>query len=246
MNPQPLPVFIGYDSAQERAYNVAAYSARRMSFRGASWVQPLKLSTLRARGFYTRPTVSDRGRLRDIISDAPMSTEFALSRFLVPLLVQSGPAIFVDSDVLFLDDPRLMLDSCNWRDHAVCVVQHDQPEGRGTKMDGRVQTSYARKNWSSVMVFNCDHPAWSSFNLDAFNAARGLPLHQFAFLLDQEVGALHRRWNWLVGIDPMPEEVGLAHYTLGGPWLEQRANNDIVPEADALWRLAEEEASRAA
>lgn len=228
-----LPVFIGYDSAQDVAYQVASSSA---SAYGDCVVLPLVLSRLRTSGIYTRPTTVTPQGLRDDISNAPMSTEFALSRFLVPMLAHRGPALFVDSDVVFLAPPSsILLDAPGWEKYAVSVVKHEHKPSRATKMGGAEQTHYPRKNWSSVMLFNTEHPAWSTFSLRTFNALRGRDLHRFAMLSDGEVGALPANWNWLVGEQEEPVDLSLAHYTLGGPWLPHRDPADIVTEADALW-----------
>jgi hypothetical protein len=139
---------------------------------------PLVLSRLQRAGLYTRTVSHVDGRLFDDVSGAPMSTEFALSRFLVPLLCQRGPAVFMDSDVLVLDDVWSLLGRGEWRKYAVSVVKHAESNARGLKMGGQIQNPYHRKNWSSVMLFNCDHPAWAHLSLYRFNATRGLGLHQ--------------------------------------------------------------------
>ena len=38
-------------------------------------------------------------------------------------------------------------------------AQHDYQPKESTKMDGQRQTVYPRKNWSSMMLVNCSHPA---------------------------------------------------------------------------------------
>ena len=42
---------------------------------------------------------------------------------------------------------------------AVYCVQHDYHPKETIKMDGAAQISYPRKNWSSLMLFNCDPPS---------------------------------------------------------------------------------------
>jgi lipopolysaccharide biosynthesis glycosyltransferase len=99
-----------------------------------------------------------RGGIYDLPSNAPCSTDFAISRFLVPKLAQTGWALFVDSDVVFMDDVAQLFEQAD-ANKAVMVVKHSQPETGDKKMDGQTQTHYARKNWSSVMLWNCWHPA---------------------------------------------------------------------------------------
>ena len=100
------------------------------------------------------------------------------------------------------------------------------------KMDGVVQTSYSRKNWSSVMLFNCDHPANRRLSLWDISNRKGRDLHAFYWLADSEIGDLPAEWNWLVGVQPKPEAPKIAHFTLGGPWFKDWPG----AEHDELWR----------
>src|ERR1041384_2173684 len=97
-------------------------------------------------------------------------------------------------------------------------VQHADTPGTVQKMDGQVQTAYARKNWSSVMLFNCDHPANRRLSLVDVQERRGFDLHQFYWLNDAEIGALPAEWNWLIGEQERPANPKIAHFTLGGPF----------------------------
>jgi lipopolysaccharide biosynthesis glycosyltransferase len=228
----PFRVFIGFDPSQEMAYRVARHSLLRHASCPVV-VEPLVYARLRRSGLFDRGIDRDGAQLRDAVTGAPMSTEFAFTRFLVPHLVQEGRALFVDCDVLFTGDvAELQRVPLNGR--AVAVVKHEQPARDLRKMGGLQQTRYARKNWSSVMLFNCDHPAWSHVTLYLLHRADGLFLHGFKFLPDSEIGELPRRWNWLVGEQDRPEDVALVHYTLGGPWLS-RSREVIDPAADELW-----------
>ncbi len=242
-------IFVGYDSPYPQAFAVAARSAKKSlgytkPFRS---VHGLHLDDLIGRGLYRRPITTDaKGRLHDVISSAPMSTEFALSRFLVPELAgDSGAAIFMDCDMLIRGNVLELFQKVKADpSKAVWVVKHEAcepplefspkpPHGRNDlKMDGQVQTWYARKLWSSFMVFNLAHPAVQRLTLDYVNTAKGLDLHQFAWCDDDEIGELHQTWNWLVGMQPEPENVANIHWTLGGPWLEGYAD---APYADE-WR----------
>ena len=66
-----------------------------------------------------------------------------------------------------------------------------------TKFDGHVQTTYPRKNWSSVMLFN--NSRCTALTPAYVNRASGLELHRFYWLQDEEIGSLPREWNHLVG-----------------------------------------------
>jgi hypothetical protein len=90
-------------------------------------------------------------------------------------------------------------------------------------MDGQQQVAYARKNWSSVALWNCDHPANRRLSLVDVNERPGRDLHAFYWLHDDEIGELPARWNWLVGVQDKPEDPAIAHFTLGTP--------DMVPNS---------------
>ena len=211
-----MRIFIGYDSREPEASRVAISSLRRISSFQHD-IQLLELSRLRTQGLYTRPTEIRNGDLWDVISDAPMSTEFAISRFLVPLLSR-GAALFVDADVVFREDPTAMLKLLSPAT-ALAVVKHDYTPSSSLKMGGQQQTKYWRKNWSSVMLFNCEHPAHQRLTLHDVNTQPGRALHQFCWIPDDAIAALDPRWNWLVGEQPEPPGGdGIAHFTLGGPF----------------------------
>jgi lipopolysaccharide biosynthesis glycosyltransferase len=167
---------------------------------------------------YWRPTMRRGHQLWDAISKAPMATEFAISRFLVPHLANTGWALFMDCDVLVrrpLDDIFALADPR----YAVMCVKHVHEPVATLKMDGQVQTRYPRKNWSSVMAFNCDHPSNRALTLDLINTAPGRDLHRFCWLNDDEIGALPPEWNWLVGHSDPALDPAIVHYTTGSPRL---------------------------
>lgn len=207
-----MKVFIGWDSREQTAFEVAERSLKRHS--PSALVTPLRLDRLAACGLLRRP-MDRRGQMYDFPSNAPCSTEFAISRFLVPMLAQTGWALFVDADVVFLADVAQLFALAD-PSKAVMVVRHDA-HGGGIKMDGQIQTVYPRKNESSVMLWNCDHPANARLSLADVNERRGFDLHQFYWLADSEIGYLPGAWNWLVDVEPKPAEPKLAHYTLGTP-----------------------------
>jgi hypothetical protein len=223
-----MKVFLGYDSREPEAYAVAESSLLRRASIPVT-VTPLNAQKLAECGLLRRPT-DLRGQRYDIPSNAPASTEFAISRFLTPFLAQSGWALFADGDVVFLDDIANLLLYADPQ-YALMCVKHGDEQKSGTKMDGQVQTAYARKNWSSVMLFNCDHPANRRLSLVDVQERRGFDLHQFYWLHDSEIGALPAEWNWLVGVTPKPLHPRIAHFTLGGPFLPGWAG----AEHDEIW-----------
>lgn len=210
-----MKIYIGYDEREKRAYDVAVKSAEQY----AVDVIPLEIERLAAYGLLRRP-VDQRGKRYDLMSHAHASTDFAISRFLVPMIHQHGWCLFTDCDVLFMKDPNILWSYAD-PDKAVMVVKHGQLTGEFTKMDGQVQQQYGRKNWSSVILWNCDHPANKRLSIYDVNERRGLDLHQFYWLNDNEIGALPAEWNWLVNVEPKPSEPAIAHFTLGGPWLPE-------------------------
>lgn len=211
-----LKVYIGFDPAEAKAYRVAEASLRRRASIPVD-VTPLRADQLRMQGLLRR-LVDNRGGMFDLASQAAQSTEFAASRFLVPLLAQTGLALFVDCDVVFLGDVAELLALAD-PTKAVQVVKHNHQPAQALKMGGAVQTAYSRKNWSSVMLFRADHPAHRRLSLDAINHWPGRDLHAFGWLHPDEIGALPAGWNWLVGCQPKPAHLRLAHLTLGGPWI---------------------------
>lgn len=216
-------IYVGWDSREVDAYDVAVRSLKRHSSHNLC-VTPLKLRDLELQGLMRRPLrrFVDHGinalQTWDVISDATVSTEFAASRFLVPALARTGWALFVDCDVVFLADVAELFALAD-PDKAVMCVQHPAFEATGTKMDGQAQQGYLRKNWSSVMLFNCDHPKNLGLTLDAVNTWPGRDLHRFRWLDDHDIGMLPAEWNWLVNVQPRPKNPKLAHFTLGGPWI---------------------------
>ena len=204
-------VYIGYDSREDLAYQVCSHSIKSKS--NSTSIFPLKLSELRKKGIYTRG------------EDKLGSTEFTFSRFLVPVLNDyQGWALFCDCDILFLNPVEELFSLTNDK-YAVMCVQHDYtPKGK-TKMDGRVQSIYPRKNWSSLVLWNCGHPSNKKVTRDLVNdpETTGKFLHRFSWLEDKEIGNISHEWNWLVGwysetSDGSPKAI---HYTEGGPWFPE-------------------------
>jgi lipopolysaccharide biosynthesis glycosyltransferase len=222
-----LSVYIGWDEREVAAYRKAEETLSRTSDLSAC---PLDIGKLRDQGVMNRPVIEKDGKMYDVISQAYQSTDFAVSRFVVPILCSTRWALFTDCDVIFLDDVTKMFEEIE-PGKAVYVVKHSQMQRQTTKMDGQLQQFYARKNWSSVMLFDCEHPANRRLTLHDINSRPGRDLHKFYWLADDEIGELHRRWNWLVNVTRKPLDIGIAHFTLGGPWFD----NWIPKEHDDIW-----------
>ncbi|MDX1961958.1 MAG: glycosyltransferase [Pirellulales bacterium] len=210
-----LRIFIGFDSRFPEPADVLAYSFRKHAS------IPLEIRYLK---------LSELGLNR--AHDPLASTEFTYSRFLVPHLCNfQGKALFVDNDMLCLGDVRPLaeLDMTNY---ALRVVQHDYQPTNTVKMYGAVQTSYPRKNWSSMMLMDCAKlRLWTK---ELVETQTGAYLHRFQDIPDAQIGELPKTWNTL---DWMDEQTQLIHYTNGGPWFEQYLNH---PHAGIWFRYRDE------
>lgn len=147
---------------------------------------------------------------------------FAFSRFLIPYMEKwTGYAVFMDgADMVVLDDVAKLIQETDAR-NAVSVVknvyQSKHPRkyvGTGMEAENR---PYDRKNWSSVMVINCNHFAWRDITPEFVAKADGLHLHQFKFIEDRFIGELDPRWNWLVDEYGPREDAKVLHWTAGIP-----------------------------
>jgi hypothetical protein len=96
-------------------------------------------------------------------------------------------------------------------------VHHKIKQAAGVKMDGQVQSQYAWKNSSSVLMFNCDHQGAKKLTPEYVNSVPGRDLHQFKFLTNDEIGEIGPEWNHLVGEYPPNPDAKLVHFTLGVP-----------------------------
>ena len=215
-----MKVFVGYDTREDIAYQVCKHSI--LSRQPNADVRPLKQQELRDAGWYNRPI------------DKLASTEFTFTRFLIPELTNfKGWALFMDCDMILTTDIAELFAQADDK-YAVMCVQHDYKVKEQFKMDGQKQTIYPRKNWSSVMLFNCEHPSNKALTQELVNQREinGAYLHRFSWLKDEEVGELDHTWNYLVGVYDDIETPNLIHYTEGGPWFE----NYRDCEFNELWK----------
>jgi hypothetical protein len=214
-----MKVYIGFDEREAEAAEVARKSLLRVT-NNQLVPEFLCMPKLVDQGLLSRRVIDQRGgQDYDLMSNAPQSTRFAISRFLTPILCQQGYALFVDADVVFLRDPRVLEIETMAR-HAVSVVKHGEIAMGDYKMVNQRQQAYPRKLWSSVMLFNCDHGANRRLSLRDINERPGRDLHAFYWLADHEIGSLAPHWNWLVDVQERPAKPGIAHMTLGGVWID--------------------------
>lgn len=208
-----IPLFIGFDPREAIAFHVCSNSVIRHSTSPLS-INPLALNLLQ--GYKEQHTDG--------------SNHFIYSRFLVPHLMNyQGWAIFIDGDMLLRTD---ITDLYNLRDerYAVQVVKHNYKTKMPIKYLGSKNEDYPCKNWSSVIIWNCQHPKNKLLTLDFIQNAKGAQLHRFTWLNEQEVGELPKEWNWLPDEYGKNENAKLLHYTLGTPCFHDFATTPMGDE----------------
>ena len=213
----PFRVFIGWDKREPVAYDVAKSSLLRRASVPVE-VTPIRLDELRTKKLYWRT------------EDPLATTDFTYSRFLTPALAgYKGWALFCDCDFLFLGDIKGLAEYTKTPKALYCV-QHDYTPKDTVKMDGKPQTVYPRKNWSSLMLFNCDHPSVKTLTPEVVNTQTGAYLHRMQWAKDEDIGSLPGTWNWLEGWYAKPAQgtPNVVHFTRGGPWFAEWQNVDYA------------------
>ncbi len=225
---KPISIFIGVDPRERAATNVLIDSLYQHSNTPLA-ITPLVTPQLEKQGLYWRA------------KDPKQSTAFSFTRFLVPHLMNyQGWAIFMDCDMLCRGSISELWDQQDESFSLMCVKHQHIPEEM-VKFQGEVQSAYPKKNWSSLMLLNCNK--CSALTPEFVNTASGLELHRFHWLSgDHEIGALADSWNHLVGVQK-PEkgrEASMLHWTLGGPWFHDQRTMGAVLAAE--WFAARDEA----
>jgi len=208
-----INIFVGFDEREAVAYHVCANSIIRHSSELLAFT-PLELKNLET--------------YEEAHTDG--SNTFIYTRFLVPHLMNyQGWALFIDGDMILRDDIAKL-----WKlrddSKAVMCVHHDYKTRASTKYLGSVNENYPRKNWSSVVMWNCGHPANKVVTPEFVAKGTGAQLHRFTWLDDELVGELPIEWNWL------PDELGpngdakLLHFTLGTPCFHEYADAPMASE----------------
>lgn len=206
-----LDIFIGYDPREAVAFHTCVNSIIRHASKPVV-IHPLALNNIE--GYEETHTDG--------------SNQFIYSRFLVPWLMSwTGTAVFIDGDMVVTDDIHKMIEPLGLYP-AVHVVKHDYLPKDSTKYLGAKQEAYPRKNWSSVIVWNCGHFAHRQLTPEFVAGSTGEYLHRFTWLKDEQIGELPKEWNWL------PDEYGpnpnakLLHWTCGTPCFHEYADSPMA------------------
>ena len=200
-----MRIFIGYDNVESVAFHTLVQSIINHAT-GPVSITPIKKSML---------PMYKRNR------DLKQSNEFTYTRFLVPYLCDyEGWALFMDCDMMFRADPYEL-----WKlrdeSKSILVCKHDYTPSTPTKFLGAIQYAYPRKNWSSVMLFNCGHPDTKKLTVNAVNSESPEYLHRMQWTDDENIGSLPLTWNHLVGEYEPNENAKNVHWTIGGPYFNE-------------------------
>jgi hypothetical protein len=203
-----IKIFIGYDKRETIAYHTLVQSIIENSSQPIS-ITPLKLSHLSF--IYNR-------------EDLKGTTEFSLTRFLVPYLSSyEGYSIFMDCDMICNIDIGEVINMV--QKEPVCsvyVCKHQYESKFSNKATGKNE-NYPRKNWSSFMVFN--NSLCLNLTPEYVNSATPSDLHRLIWAYEN-IGNLPLDYNWLVGEYENIHNPKILHYTLGTPCFNEYRNSD--------------------
>ena len=206
-----INLFVGFDPREAVAYHVFCNSIIQNTSVPVQ-ITPLVLSQLQE----FNETHDDR------------SNDFVYSRFLTPYLSDfKGWAIFADGDMICQGDLKELIDMAD-PSKAVMVVKHNYQTKATQKYLGNINENYPRKNWSSVILWNCDHSKHKILTPDFVSKQTGKFLHRFSWLDDQDIGELPLEWNWLASEYRVNREAKLIHFTLGTPCFKDYKNSDMA------------------
>ena len=170
----PVPVFIGFDPREAVAYHVCVQSILDHKSPDVDLA-----------------FIPITGEQRD------GSNAFIYERFLVPYKCGfQGYALFIDGDMIVRDDITKLLKLAKPR-CGVNVVKHDYKTKYATKYLGNKNEDYPRKNWSSVILWDCAFWPNRVLTPDYVKNRTGSWLHRFGWLCDDMIGELPKEWNHL-------------------------------------------------
>ena len=214
-----IKIVVGFDQREAVAYHTFTQSIIEKSTLPVSFI-PLAIQTL-----------ADYKE-----SHTDKSNDFIYSRFLTPYLMKfNGWAIFADGDMVCLSDIKELWDLKD-ESKALLVVKHDYKTKSHQKYLGNINENYPRKNWSSVILWNCNHPKHKILTPHFIANQTGKYLHRFSWLQDDDIGELPKEWNWLATEYPANTHAKLIHYTLGTPCFKDYRNSEM----SELWHQTQE------
>ncbi|MFL2980418.1 MAG: glycosyltransferase [Methylophilaceae bacterium] len=208
---QKVKIYIGFDQRESVAYHTFVQSLIDHASIPLD-ITPLAMRTLK--GYEEK--------------HEDKSNDFVYSRFLTPFLNDfRGWAIFADGDMICQKDIKELLDLKD-SSKALQVVKHDYKTKANQKYLGNINQDYPRKNWSSVILWNCEHPKHKILTPDFIANQTGKYLHRFSWLEDEDIGELPQEWNWLATEYPNNEQANIIHYTLGTPCFKDYRETEMA------------------
>jgi lipopolysaccharide biosynthesis glycosyltransferase len=208
---EKINIYVGFDQKEAVAYHVFCQSLIDNTSIPLQ-IQPMALRTLNK----YKENHQDR------------SNDFVYSRFLIPFLNNfNGWALFVDGDMICQSDIKELFDL---RDDskAVMVVKHNYETKQEKKYLGNINENYPRKNWSSVILWNCNHSKHKILTPTFVSEQTGKFLHRFSWLEDKDIGELPLEWNWLAIEYEDNTNAKIIHYTLGTPCFSDYKNTAMA------------------
>ena len=199
-----VDIVVGFDQRESVAYHTFTQSVIENSTIPVRFL-PLSMSSL--------------SNYKEVHKDG--SNDFIYSRFLVPYMMNfKGWAIYADGDMVCLEDIKKLW---NLRDnkYAVQVVKHDYKTKITEKYWGNKNEDYPRKNWSSLILWNCEHASHKILTPDFIQNQSGAFLHRFSWIKDEEIGSIDKEWNWLAMEYEEKKSINLIHYTIGTPCFKE-------------------------
>ena len=197
-------IVVGFDQKESVAYHTFTQSVIQKS------TMPVRFMPL---------SIDSLTNYKEVHKDG--SNEFIYSRFLVPYLMNfKGWAIYADGDMVCLKDIKKLWDLRDDK-FAIQVVKHDYKTKIKTKYWGNKNEDYPRKNWSSLILWNCNHESHKMLTPEFIQKQTGAFLHRFSWIKDEEIGEIEKEWNWLAIEYPEIEDPSVIHYTLGTPCFKE-------------------------
>ena len=208
---EKINIVVGFDQRESIAYHTFCQSIIEKASLPVAFI-PLAINTLKD--------------YKEIHTDK--SNDFVYSRFLTPHLQDfKGWAIFADGDMICQADIKELWDLKD-ESKALLVVKHDYQTKASQKYLGNINENYPRKNWSSVILWNCAHPKHRILTSEFIANQTGKYLHRFSWLDDDDIGELPPEWNWLAIEYPENKNAKLIHYTLGTPCFKDYKNTEMA------------------